>query len=658
MSWLHLDRTDCSIYNVLLKLIETMKKNNFYRKMGILFAVVLGTSMASLAQITQMMPCENFIMDGSIRFSESVSGDSLYRIFRLSEPDKPAFWRFDGNFQALPTPFGSYEAIVPINFQGIVNITIAEQGNCRQNIIQYPIDLTPITDYDKRGVLLIGSNGVNDLIQINNGVCSISSAYKADSIIWCFSRLEETDFLRYSDISIYNDPSKIPSIKRLPKGQFYLNTKDSSFTITENVVVTAYVFSNNTWYWQRKTIEGIDDSLKIDTLGSIYNPYKANDLIIRLQDSLSFSVTQNFDEIVWNYYGMNGKDTTTLVSSSSSIDIRYYADAVIRVDVYIKGKGWFTDSARYKAMTYTSKDGGKLQLPYLPNAIYQWYRDGKLIIDSTNSSLRLNGGYGYYTGKMYWNNGDSAIYSYPVSQSFIESKNLILIDGLNRFVNYKFNSFPIDSLVWIYSGINDGTVFISNDASIEVQGDAFITIYVLSNGLWYAQTEIFKGLVYDSTESGTLSAPDVANATYTWYYNDKILSGITTSSYIPKDTGTYKVVVEWTISSANTLTEAGGIFNSATFTFKVTTLPIVTGLSNNQNVSKSVSVYPNPANQFAQLNTSGSFEYKMEDLNGTQVISGIGYNTTELDLGNVKAGVYLVYVKTNGTQLVKRLIVR
>lgn len=637
-----------------------MKKNNFYRKMGIMFAIVLCTGMATLAQITQMMPCENPpIIDGSIRFTESVSGDSLYRIFRLNEP-KPAYWQFDGNYKALPAPFGAYEAIVPINFQGIVNITIAEDGNCRQNIIQYPIDLTPITDYDKRGVLLgFGeTHGVNDLIQINNGVCSVSSAYKADSIIWCFSGIEETDFLRYSDISIYNDPSKIPSIKRLPKGQFYLNTKDSSFTITENVVVSAYVFSNNTWYWQRKTIEGIDDSLKIDTLGSIYNPYKANELITRLQDSLTFSVTQNFDEIVWNYYGMNGKDTTTFVSSSPSIRIEGYADAIIRVDVYMKGKGWFTDSARLRVMTYTDKDGGKLQLPYLPNAIYQWYRDGKLILDSTNSSLRLHGGYGYYTGKTYSINGDSIIYSFPVSPLYIESKNLILKDGLNRYVNSNFNSFPIDSAAWVYSGINDGIVFISNDASIAIQGDAFITLYVLSNGVWYAQTEIFKGLVYDSMESGNLSAPVVTNATYTWYYNDKILPDVTTSSYIPKDTGTYKVVVEWTTSSANKRTEADGNTNSATFTFKVTTLPTVTGLSSDQNASSSISIYPNPANQFAQLSASGSFEYKMEDLNGAHIVSGIGYNTTELDLGNVQAGVYLVYVKTNGTQSVKRLIVR
>jgi len=656
MSWLHFGRADCSIYNVLLKLIKTMKKNNFYRKMGILFAAVLGTSIASLAQ---MMPCKNFIMDGSIRFSESVSGDSLYRIFRLNEPHEPAYWQFYGNVQPLPAPIVAYEAFVPINFQGSVNITIQDSGNCRQNTVQYPIDITPITDYDKRGVLLYGDHGVNDLIQIKDGVCSISSAYKADSIIWCFSGLEETDLLRIPDLSIYNDESKIPSIKRLPKGQFYLNTKDSYFTITENVVVSAYVFSNKTWYHQWKTIEGIfDDSLKIDTLGSIYNPYKANKLITRLQDSLTFSVTQNFDEIVWNYYGMNGKDTTTLVSSSSSIDVRYYSEAIIRVDVYIKGKGWFTDSARYKAMTYTSKDGGILQLPYIPNATYQWYRDGKLIIDSTNSSLRLNGGYGYYTGKTYSINGDSASYMFPVSQSFIESKNLISKDGLNRYVNSNFNSFPIDSLLWIYSGINDSIVFITNDASIAVQGDAFITLYVLSNGVWYAQTEVFKGLVYDSMESGTLSAPDIVNATYTWYYNDKILPDVTTSSYIPKDTGTYKVVVEWTTSSANKRTEADVNTNSATFTFKVTTLPIVTGLSNIPNIGNGILVYPNPANQFAQLNASGSFEYKMEDLNGTQVISGIGYNTTELDLGNVKAGVYLVYVKTNGAQSVKRLIVR
>lgn len=71
--------------------------------------------------------------------------------------------------------------------------------------------------------------------------------------------------------------------------------------------------------------------------------------------------------------------------------------------------------------------------------------------------------------------------------------------------------------------------------------------------------------------------------------------------------------------------------------------------------SSTLAVYPNPANDFIFIETTGNFMYQLSNLNGQILISGVAFEKEQVDLSGLAAGIYLIQMQNenNQTQTVK-----
>ena len=71
--------------------------------------------------------------------------------------------------------------------------------------------------------------------------------------------------------------------------------------------------------------------------------------------------------------------------------------------------------------------------------------------------------------------------------------------------------------------------------------------------------------------------------------------------------------------------------------------------------SSTMAVYPNPANDFIFIETTGNFTYQLTSVNGQILISGVAFEKERVDLSGLAAGIYLIQMnnENNQTQTVK-----
>lgn len=71
--------------------------------------------------------------------------------------------------------------------------------------------------------------------------------------------------------------------------------------------------------------------------------------------------------------------------------------------------------------------------------------------------------------------------------------------------------------------------------------------------------------------------------------------------------------------------------------------------------STTMAVYPNPANDFIFIETTGNFIYQLSNVNGQILISGAAFEKEQVDLSGLAAGIYLIRMnnENNQTQTVK-----
>ncbi len=71
--------------------------------------------------------------------------------------------------------------------------------------------------------------------------------------------------------------------------------------------------------------------------------------------------------------------------------------------------------------------------------------------------------------------------------------------------------------------------------------------------------------------------------------------------------------------------------------------------------SSTMAVYPNPANDFIFIETTGNFTYQLSSVNGQILISGVAFEKERVDLSGLAAGIYLIQMnnENNQTQTVK-----
>jgi hypothetical protein len=261
----------------------------------------------------------------------------------------------------------------------------------------------------------------------------------------------------------------------------------------------------------------------------------------------------------------------------------------------------------------------------------------KIILPKTNDTLSYN----YF------------IYNSSDTSNAIRMTDIISHSGLQLSIS---NLYQPDSIIWMFNSFaNPSAVIESYQPNVQITSDGLISAYVRQNGQWYKQKEIFRGISFDSTVTGELLAPFIPNATYTWYKNDQMLSGEISSSYIPIAVGTYKVIIVFSSNMNARLEQQTKI---ATFEYKVNKIYLVSGLADNTISLDVFTLYPNPANGFVNIVTLGDFEYKIENTNASTIISGNAKNVLQLDINNLNAGLYYVYVKSGNKQSIKKLVIR
>ncbi|MBC7851192.1 MAG: T9SS type A sorting domain-containing protein, partial [Chitinophagaceae bacterium] len=131
----------------------------------------------------------------------------------------------------------------------------------------------------------------------------------------------------------------------------------------------------------------------------------------------------------------------------------------------------------------------------------------------------------------------------------------------------------------------------------------------------------------------------------TWYFNGEKITGATSSTYSPQNSGSYSVEVK--VNGCSSL--------SSDYEFVVT--------SNEQSVNDGISLYPNPVAEgmfrvtFSNGN-AGRYDIQVVDLTGRliqqkPVAVGNGIQVEQVELNNKLAkGMYLVKVLSNNKKIV------
>ena len=231
----------------------------------------------------------------------------------------------------------------------------------------------------------------------------------------------------------------------------------------------------------------------------------------------------------------------------------------------------------------------------------------------------------------------------------------ILKAGISFTVKYIFD---IDSIDWSIKNTQTGIVRSSNLISETINSDADVSVKVKSRGIWYKEHFIFKGIAYDSLAS-VLNAPVINSALYQWYFNGQLLTE-SAAQLTATQPGTYEVVVTWTESgSSSSNSRVEEVTKTATYTFVVTP-KMVTGLNEitDQN-GTALQLFPNPAVDFVSItNVNGSFTYSICSVDGNEVVRGQSEAHSHIDISGLENGVYMMNIKTQFSQVTKRIIVK
>lgn len=149
------------------------------------------------------------------------------------------------------------------------------------------------------------------------------------------------------------------------------------------------------------------------------------------------------------------------------------------------------------------------------------------------------------------------------------------------------------------------------------------------------------------TQNGNVLTASAAT-TYQWYQDGVQISGATSQSYSPSQSGTYLVRV----------TDANGCTYSYSTIFDFT---LVTGIADYISLN-TISVFPNPTNGVVQLSgemvNGGNFETELYDLAGSRIYAA--KNEKQMDLSAYPAGIYMLIVRSenSGTASEKIVLVK
>ena len=221
--------------------------------------------------------------------------------------------------------------------------------------------------------------------------------------------------------------------------------------------------------------------------------------------------------------------------------------------------------------------------------------------------------------------------------------------GQTGYIGLGHTGFSTPSNIYKYSAtanqwtladtFNGGSRFVSFCGVIG--GKPYIGCGSDSAGTYYYDNWTWECTSLTITQHGdTLFSSAASN--YQWYFNGVIDSGATSSFYIASASGNYSVQT----------TDSNLCINSSN-PYKYTTTAI-----HDIHEMPTVSIYPNPTNDFLILNAANQFigsEYNITDLTGRAITTGkINNTTTRIDVRHLSLGIYIIQVDQQSYKVIKQ----
>jgi hypothetical protein len=187
-------------------------------------------------------------------------------------------------------------------------------------------------------------------------------------------------------------------------------------------------------------------------------------------------------------------------------------------------------------------------------------------------------------------------------------------------------------------------------------GDTLQTINVYTTGSYYV--EVFSGqdstcISYDTVFVGIIPSPIISLSNDTlvsdipegnqWYDSNGVISGADEDTYVPTVSGNYYVIVTDT---------SGCISDTSNIIFV-----LITDLGSLTSDINSVQIFPNPASNKLQIETTQKSFIEILNLQGQIIKSFNSYEShTNVDISTLARGMYFVKVKTKNGIIVKKFV--
>lgn len=217
-----------------------------------------------------------------------------------------------------------------------------------------------------------------------------------------------------------------------------------------------------------------------------------------------------------------------------------------------------------------------------------------------------------------------------------------------------------------------------NGSSVTVTPSVTTTYTIIgANGFCFDTTTIDVNVMPNPSVSFTLqpdATPHVWNVypTYTggvgsstiiWNWGDGNYDFVPYTSHMYANAGTYSICVEVTDMNGCTATycENANVYraDNANTMVQVNVVNIVTGITQNADLSSLVSVYPNPANDLIKIETNltGVKMLELFDVNGRKVLNSEINGNFDINATLFNDGVYTLIVKTIDNVICKKIVI-
>lgn len=212
------------------------------------------------------------------------------------------------------------------------------------------------------------------------------------------------------------------------------------------------------------------------------------------------------------------------------------------------------------------------------------------------------------------------------------------ITGLSITRNGNMLEASVQDAANYYWLLNTDTISVGSSSTFDLTGedDGPYSVFVKENACEGTSNSIYYCSALPDEFDITLTGNNVLNAptgynSYQWQLNGTDISGATQQTYSATQSGDYAVIIGIDQNCQGT---------SNNFEF------VLTGI-NELNTSNSVTLYPNPGNNFFNVQSEQRIKaLKIMDLQGKLILEKqIRSNVTQVDVTGLAGGIYLIQVK-------------